>query len=161
MRKIILALMLAFISTTNIMAQEQLKRVYDENIDRTEQINNAVSNAKNEGKFVLAQVGGNWCPWCLRFADLAAKDTDINKVIDDNFVYIHVNYPRKMKDEQTIAIMKRLGNPQRFGFPVFVILTQEGDILHIQDSSYLEDDKGYSKDKVITFLNHWTPSAVK
>lgn len=153
--------MLAFISTTNIMAQEQLKRVYDENIDRTEQINNAVSNAKNEGKFVLAQVGGNWCPWCLRFADLAAKDTDINKVIDDNFVYIHVNYPRKMKDEQTIAIMKRLGNPQRFGFPVFVILTQEGDILHIQDSSYLEDDKGYSKDKVITFLNHWTPSAVK
>ncbi len=161
MRKIILALMLAFISTTNIMAQEQLKRVYDENIDRTEQINNAVSKAKNEGKFVLAQVGGNWCPWCLRFADFATKDTDINKVIDDNFVYIHVNYSRKMKDEQTIAIMKRLGNPQRFGFPVFVILTQEGDVLHIQDSSYLENDKGYSKDKVITFLNHWTPSAVK
>ncbi len=161
MRKIILALMLAFISTTNIMAQEQLKRVYDENIDRTEQINNAVSKAKNEGKFVLAQVGGNWCPWCLRFADFATKDTDINKVIDDNFVYIHVNYSRKMKDEQTIAIMKRLGNPQRFGFPIFVILTQEGDVLHIQDSSYLENDKGYSKDKVITFLNHWTPSAVK
>ncbi len=30
---------------------------------------------------------GNWCPWCLRFADFISKDSDISKVISDNFIY--------------------------------------------------------------------------
>ena len=28
-----------------------------------------IEGAKAEGKFGICQVGGNWCPWCLRFAD--------------------------------------------------------------------------------------------
>lgn len=74
-------------------------------------------------KFVVCQVGGNWCPWCLRFADFISKDSDISKVISDNFIYIHVNYnPRKSGGEEQVkaakTLMRRLGNPQRFGFPV-------------------------------------------
>ena len=62
---------------------------------------------------------------------------------------------------QAEAMLKRLGNPSRFGYPVFVVLNSKGDVLHIQDSSFLEEGQGYSKDKVIRFFKNWTPQAVE
>ena len=145
---------------------KSLKKVYNEEINPIEQIDQAVAKAKAEGKFVVCQVGGNWCPWCLKFADFITNDTAISKVIDENFEYIHVNYnPRKSQGpeqvEQGKALMKRLDNAGRFGFPVFVILDEEGKILHIQDSSFLEEGDGYNQEKVLRFFKNWTPSAVK
>ena len=146
-------------------AQTGLKKVYDESLNPIEQIDRAVAKGEAEGKFVVCQVGGNWCPWCLRFADFINNDSTISKVIDENFVYIHVNYnPRKADQasvEQGKAVMERLANPARFGFPVFVILDNNGEILHTQDSSFLEEGKGYNKDKVLRFFRCWTPAAVK
>ena len=43
------------------------KKVYNEDINPIEQIDQAIEKSKSEGKFVICQVGGNWCPWCLRF----------------------------------------------------------------------------------------------
>ena len=147
-------------------AQGALKKVYDETVDPMQQIDKAVSKAKAEDKFVVCQVGGNWCPWCLRFADFVEKDTAVNKVVNDNFVYIHVNYnPRKSSGdasaEKAAKLMKRLNNPQRFGFPVFVVLDGEGKVLHIQDSSFLEEGKGYNEEKTLRFFKNWTPKVVK
>ena len=147
-------------------AQGALKKVYDETINPMQQIDEAVKKAKAEDKFVVCQVGGNWCPWCLRFADFVEKDTAVNKVVNDNFVYIHVNYnPRKAAgaeaQQKAAQLMKRLDNPQRFGFPVFVVLDGDGKVLHIQDSSFLEEGKGYSEEKTLRFFKGWTPKAVK
>ena len=145
---------------------KSLKKVYNEEINPIEQIDQAVAKAKTEGKFVVCQVGGNWCPWCLKFADFITNDTAISKVIDENFEYIHVNYnPRKSQGPEQVergkALMKRLDNAGRFGFPVFVILDEEGKILHIQDSSFLEEGEGHNQEKVLRFFKNWTPSAVK
>ena len=166
MKRTLLSIALA-LTTFLTMAQTGLKKVCDENINPMTQIDEAVAQAKaaNGEKFVICQVGGNWCPWCLRFADFMSKDTDIMKVVNDNFIYIHVNYnPSKAKAankaKEAAALMQRLGNPQRFGFPVFVVLDQNGKVLHIQDSSFLEEGKGYNKDKVLRFLNAWAPIAV-
>ncbi len=43
----------------------------------------------------------------------------------------------------------------------FVVLDAEGEVLHIQDSSFLEEGQGYSKEKVMLFFKNWTPKAVK
>ena len=163
--KLILSLLgLCFALT--IDAQNGLKKVYNEDINPIEQIDQAVLKAKTEGKFVICQVGGNWCPWCLRFADFITKDTTISNVIDESFVYIHVNYnPRKSEGEEKVqlakAMLKRLDNPARFGFPVFVVLDEEGRVIHTQDSSFLEEGQGYDKEKVLRFFKNWTPKAVK
>ncbi len=154
------------LATLMTQAQSVKKGVYDEQINPMEQIDNALSKANSEGKIVICQVGGNWCPWCLRFADFITADTAISKVIDENFIYIHVNYnPRKSsgekKAEQTAAMLKRLGNPARFGFPVFVVLEENGKVLHIQDSSFLEEGEGYDQKKVLRFFKSWTPKVVK
>lgn len=164
-KKLILSLLaVCFTLTTN--AQTALKKVYNEDINPIELIDQTVMKAMSEGKYVICQVGGNWCPWCLKFADFITNDTTISKVIADNFEYIHVNYnPRKSQGEekqaQGKALMKRLNNAGRFGFPVFVILDDEGKILHIQDSSFLEEGEGYNQEKVLRFFKNWTPEAVK
>jgi thioredoxin-related protein len=164
-RKALLALLAVQFALT-VNAQTALKKVYDEDVNPIEQINQAVVKAKSEGKFVVCQVGGNWCPWCLRFADFITNDTTISNVIEQNFVYIHVNYnPRKSggaeKEALAKAMLQRLNNPARFGFPVFVVLDDEGKVIHIQDSSFLEEGQGYNQGKVLRFFKNWTPKAVK
>lgn len=159
-RLFILAVALTVLSITS--AKAQLPKVYNDEIDPMDQIDNALVQAGEQGKFVICQVGGNWCPWCLRFADFITKDEEIAKVVGDNFVYIHVSYnPHKSTDkDRDGAMLQRLGNPGRFGYPVFVVLDAKGNVLHIQDSSFLEEGKGYNKEKVLRFFNSWTPQAV-
>jgi thioredoxin-related protein len=165
MRKVIIIL-IAVLFSLSADAQTGLKKVYNEDINPIEQIEQTVAKAKSGGKFVICQVGGNWCPWCLRFADFITKDASISKVINENFEYIHVNYnPRKSQGEEKMeqgrALMKRLDNCGRFGFPVFVVLNEEGKVIHIQDSSFLEEGQSYNQEKVLRFFKNWTPQTVK
>ena len=166
MKRLIITIIASAVMFLTADAQSNLKKVYDENVDPMTQIDQAIANADKEGKFVICQVGGNWCRWCLMFADFISKDSEIMDVINKNFVYIHVNYnPRERSDEAKMkkaeAMLKRLGNPGRFGYPVFVVLDQNGKVLHIQDSSFLEEGNGYNKTKVMRFFSNWTPEAVK
>ena len=162
MKKIITLALSATLFFVAANAQSNLKKVYDETVDPNEQIDDAMKKAGKEDKFVICQVGGNWCRWCLMFADFIDKDAELQKFIDDNFVFIHTNYnPRERADEKALKMLKRLGNPERFGFPVFVVMDSNGKVLHTQDSSYLEEGNGYSKDKVGRFFQNWTPEAVR
>ena len=166
MRKKLILLLLSVCLALTLNAQTILKKVYNEDINPIEQIDQALVKARSEGKFVICQVGGNWCPWCLRFADFITNDTTISNVIDESFVYIHVNYnPRKSEGEEKMQLTKkmleRLNNPARFGFPVFVVLDEEGKVIHIQDSSFLEEGQSYNQEKVLRFFKNWTPKAVK
>ncbi len=162
-RILTIAVLAVALLATVANAQEQTapKKVYNEDINPLEQIDQAVAQAQAEGKFVICQVGGNWCPWCLRFAEFITTDSTINAVVEENFVYIHVNYHPRKSTEWSAAMMKRLNNPERFNFPVFVVLDEQGNVLHIQDSSYLEEGKGYNKEKVLRFFQNWTPKAVR
>ena len=164
MKKILTIVVLAvalFAMAMNAQEQTAPKKVYNEEINPLEQIDQAIVQAQAEGKFVICQVGGNWCPWCLRFADFITNDSTISSVIEQNFVYIHVNYHPRKAGEVGKALMKRLNNAGRFGFPVFVVLDEQGNILHIQDSSFLEEGQGYNKEKALRFFQNWTPKAVR
>lgn len=158
MKRIIASLLFVVAFQTGF-AQEPLKKVYDETINPLTQIESTVAKARQSGKYTICQVGGNWCIWCLRFADFISKDADIAKVVADNFEYIHVNY--NPREKASPELMQRLNNCGRFGYPVFVVLDAEGKVLHLQDSSFLEEGKGYDKEKVLRFFNAWTPTAVK
>ena len=161
--------MLVFVAVMSfvmpVSAQIELKKVYSDDLDRMLQIDEALREANDSGRFVVCQVGGNWCPWCLRFAAFVENDSTVNKVVHDNFVFIHVNYnPSNDKTPEMKAatddVMTRLGNPRRFGFPVFVVLDGKGNVIHTQDSSFLEEGKGYSQERVLRFFQCWTPKAL-
>lgn len=165
-RKTRSVLLAAALSLSVMSAQAQTRKVYDENINPLEQIDQAVAKAKSSGRFIICQVGGNWCPWCLRFADFITNDSTVSSLISENFEYIHVSYnPRRAGGEaqarQAAALMERLNHCGRFGYPVLVVLDEEGKVIHIQDSSFLEQGQGYDREKVLRFLKSWTPKAVK
>lgn len=141
-----------------LCAVAQTARVYDEERDAMAQIRDAVSEAQRTGRYVMCQVGGNWCPWCLRFADFAASDSVVAPLMADNYVYIHVNYS---KANRNLEAMRFLGNPGRFGYPVFVVLNERGEPIHIQESESLEEGKGYSRKRVEKFLRLWNRQAVE
>ena len=72
------AIIMAILFSVAVNAQTTLKKVYNEDINPIEQIDQAIVKAKAEDKHVVCQVGGNWCIWCLRFADFITKDTSIS-----------------------------------------------------------------------------------
>ena len=150
-----LFLLLALLATVAFSQAQQ--KYYNDKLDGMEQIKAATAEAKASGRYVLCQVGGNWCPWCIRFAQFATSDTAIAPLIEKNFVYIHVNYSKENKNPEA---MRYLGNPARFGFPVFVVLDDTGKVLHIQESASLEEGKSYDQKKVKNFLSLWTRTAV-
>lgn len=137
--------------------QAQTKQWYDEEMDAMAQIKAATALAQQTNRYVLCQVGGNWCPWCIRFANFATTDSIVAPLIERHFVYVHINYSKANKNPEA---MRYLGNPARFGFPVFVILNEEGTPIHIQESASLEEGKGYNPKRVSNFLLNWTKEAV-
>ncbi len=132
-----------------VHAQNALKRVYNETIDPMTQIDDALVKAKAANKYVVCQVGGNWCPWCLRFADFVEKDSVVNKTVNDNFEFIHVNYnPRKSSTTTTdnsAALMHRLGNPARFGSPFLWCSTPMARYFTFRTPVFWRKEKGIAK----------------
>ena len=132
-------------------------KLYNPAADVKKDVATAIAKAKKEGKHVMLQVGGNWCVWCSRYDGFVKGDTALNRITNENYVVYHLNYSPENKN---LAFLKTLGFPQRFGFPVFVVLDNNGQRLHTQDSGLLEKEKSYDPAKVKTFLQAWSPNAL-
>ena len=135
----------------------QSVKIYNPDADAKSDIATAVKQASKEGKNVFLQIGGNWCSWCLKYHNFVDADDEIKNYIEENFVVLKVNYDEKNKNE---AVLANLGYPQRFGFPVFVILNAKGERIHTQNSAYLEKDSSYDRDRVLQFYKNWSPTAL-
>ncbi|HPS61614.1 MAG TPA: thioredoxin family protein [Bacteroidales bacterium] len=151
---------IAFGSFSPVSAQDPLKPYRDDQNIRAE-VNKAVAVAGREHRHVLIQFGGNWCPWCLRFHQLTRTVPTIDSLLKADYVYMLANVPQDKK-KRDYSLFAEYGYPNRFGYPVFVILNGEGKVLHIQDSGVLEHcrDKGYDTARVVNFLKMWNPKAV-
>jgi thioredoxin-related protein len=134
----------------------QKVQVYNPNADAKADIAKAVTKAADNGKHVFLQIGGNWCPWCIKFHNFVNNNAEIKSYIEANYEVVRVNYDAKNKQEE---LMAELGFPQRFGFPVFVILDENGTRIHTQNSAFLEKDKSYDSKRVLQFYKNWSMSA--
>jgi thioredoxin-related protein len=156
-------MLIGFSSITNAQAVALVSKpidtvkLYTPNADAVKEIAMAVKEAKKANKHVLIQAGGNWCSWCLLFNKTTTNDKQMDSAIHANYIVYHLNYSQENKND---AVFATYGYAQRFGFPVFLILDGNGKLLHTQNSSYLEEGKGYNKRKVIDFFNDWRPGAL-
>jgi thioredoxin-related protein len=136
----------------------QSAKLYNPGANADVEIVNAVAQAAAAGKHVLIQAGGNWCRWCLEFDRFCKADSQITQLITQNFVVVHLNWSRENENKEIFA---RYRYPQRFGFPVFIVLDGSGKPIHTQDSEYLEDGKNsYQQKKILSFLTNWRPIAL-
>ena len=131
--------------------------LYDVSIDAMIDIKSAIKTAKSSNKHVFIKAGGNWCGWCKLYEKFSNSDEDIAELMKNEYVSALVNYSPENKN---LEAMTFLGNPQRFGFPVFIILNGDGEVLHTQDTALLEQGKSYNKNHVLRFLKSWTYKAL-
>jgi thioredoxin-related protein len=157
MKQIFIAVLL-FIGI-EMYSQTQLQKtaIYDPGADASVELKQAITKASLEGKHVLIQVGGNWCPWCIKLHKFMHENYQIDSVIAADYVFILINYSKENKNPD---IMKQFEYPQRFGFPVLLVIDQTGRRIHTQDTGILEDGEGYSVEKIKNLLLNWNASAL-
>lgn len=167
MKRIIILLAAVFISTAAFsQAKPAGVHIYNPEANAMADLKAATGKAARESKHVLVQIGGNWCTWCIAFHNLVENTASLKQYINENYEYVLVNWD---KDHHNDEAMKYLGFPNRFGYPVFVVLDGKGKVLHIENSAYLETDEigdngkkkvGHDVKKITSFLKGWTVAAV-
>lgn len=164
MKKIILSLAFASLYfPTTALAQETntsvnqekqaLPKPYNENEDALIEIQKLIQKAKKENKNIILQAGGNWCIWCLRFNNFVRNTPELNQLVEENYLYYHLNFSPKNKNDKAFAKYGEDG--KKLGYPFFIILDKNGNRIHLQESGILEEGKGYSLQKVKEFFETW------
>ncbi len=139
------------ISFSSVAQQEEKPHIYNPEANAEQQIKTAVAEAAKENKHVLVQIGGNWCIWCVRFHNLENSNDTLKQLVNDNYVVVYLNYSKENKNEKMLA---KLGYPQRFGFPVFVVLDKKGNRIHTQKTQGTwKKVKDIARKKWQNFLN--------
>jgi thiol:disulfide interchange protein len=159
-KKLLAAISLTVFTISFSFAQEADKKpdLYHPDANVIEDLAKAIQQAMAQNKNILLEIGGNWCKWCHAFNKFTTSDHEIDSTMNADYVVLHVNYS---KENKNLPFLETLEYPQRFGFPVFVVLNQQGQRMHTQSSWYLEDGKdSYDKEKTIAFLQDWAPAAL-
>jgi thioredoxin-related protein len=125
-------------------------QIYDIYADAEKDIEGLIAQAKVEKKNIMIQAGGNWCIWCIRFTEFLNNSMELKEIIDKNYIYYHLNF-----SPENEKIFSRYDNPDYFGFPVIIILNENGEKIHIQRTDVLEQNDGYNREMVMKFLMSW------
>ncbi|MDP4115245.1 MAG: thioredoxin family protein [Bacteroidota bacterium] len=150
MRKIILPVMMLIVFCAfSLNAQEREK--FDPKKDPSKDLKTAVKIASKENKNILLDVGGEWCPWCHRLDEFILGDKEINNYMHSNFVVVKVNWSPENKNEKFLSQY-----PKVPGYPHLFVLDKKGKLIHSQDTGALEQEKSYSKDKLMSFLQKYS-----
>jgi len=158
MKSIFLSFGILLVSTS-VFSQDMTKfHLYKPEDKADEEITKVTKEARDQHKHVFIQIGGNWCIWCARFNDFITNDSKIDSIVKADYIVYHLNYS---KENFNSSMLAKYGYPQRFGFPVFLVLNGEGKLIQTQNSWYLEDGKkSYDRDKVVEFFTDWSPAAL-
>jgi len=141
----------------NSFSQKSYGDLYNPEADANQDIEQLINIAKETNQHIIVQIGGNWCVWCYRFHDFVKENPEIQAIVDENYLIYNLNYSQENMNEEILA---KYRFPQRFGFPVMLILNNEGKLIHTQNSALLEAGKGYDATKVKEFFLGWTKKAL-
>ena len=94
---------------------------YDETADAHKDIANAIKLADESEKYVLLEMGGNWCPDCRTLGEYFARK-DIKAWLDQRFIVVAVDVGEWNKN---LDIAERYGNPISEGIPALVVLDKQ------------------------------------
>ena len=121
---------------------------YDENADALENISEAIEKAKLENKYVLLQMGGNWCPDCRTLGEYFSRP-EIKEWLDDRTVLVSVDVGEW---DRNLDIVEEYGNPISEGIPALVLLNSENEVLFATLAGELASARSMSKNDLIVWL---------
>src|SRR5512146_51833 len=126
---------------------------YDPKRDATKDIAAAVKEAQRTNRNVMLEVGGKWCVWCGYLDKFFNENTTIRQYRDEKYVMVKINYSPENKNQ---AVISKYGKVA--GYPHIFILDPTGKLLYSEDTSKLEQGRGYNLTAVASFLKDWAPA---
>lgn len=149
----IATLLLALLLAIPFAGAEDLPLKFDPKRDALADVAQATRIAQRDGKRVLVDVGGEWCAWCKIMDRFFASNAQARTLRDRHYVWLKVNWSKENRNE---ALLSRW--PKIDGYPHLFVLDADGRLLHSQDTSLLEQGKGYDAARFIAFLEQWRPA---
>jgi len=141
----------ALLFTPIVGGAQNLPAKFEPSRDAAKDVATAVAAAKAQGKRVLVDVGGEWCPWCHILDRFVAANPEVQALRDAGYVWVKVNWSKENKNE---ALLSRW--PAIKGYPHLFVLDADGKLIHSQDTDVLEAGKDYDKAKIIEFLQKFS-----
>jgi thiol-disulfide isomerase/thioredoxin len=159
----ILILLCTILSSASLCSENSVKfqNIYKAEANADSDITIAIQNARADDKRVLLVFGANWCPWCQRLHHLFETNVSLKKYLKKHFVVVLIDLGKR---DRNMDIDTRYGHPSKLGLPVLIVLEQNGQLLHTQETGSLEfpkdnSQKGHDPDKVLQFFKTWTIKA--
>jgi thiol:disulfide interchange protein len=123
---------------------------FDPSRDPAQDLKAALAEAKATNKRILLDVGGQWCSWCKYFDRFFEEHADLRQFRDEHFVVMKVNFSRENENAAFLAQY-----PKIEGYPHLFVLDADGKLLQSQNTSVLEQGKGYNAAAVSKFMQKW------
>ena len=121
---------------------------YDETADAQNDIADAINLAEKTDKYILLEMGGNWCPDCRTLGEYFARE-DIKSWLDERFIVVAVDVGEWDKN---LDIAERYGNTISEGIPSLVVLDAEGNLEFATLAGELATARNMSGDDLIEWL---------
>jgi len=137
---------------TTVFADGEV-HVFDPRRDASADIRRAVAVAARDGKHVLLDVGGNWCPFCKVLDQFFVAEPEVLRLRQRNFVYVKVNFSKENQNADALADF-----PLIRGFPHFFVLDRKGKLVVSQRVAVLGEQDGYSPKRFVAFLQKFGPA---
>jgi thioredoxin-related protein len=132
------------------MPQSKNAPKFDPARDSEKDLADAIVKAKESGKYILLDVGGEWCIWCKRLDIFLYDNEDLHKMMTDDFEIVKVNFSQENKNEKFLSKYPKIS-----GYPNFFILDKNGRFIQTQDTSAFESKGSYNLDKLKAFFTIW------
>lgn len=125
--------------------------LYDPTLDVPAAIDAALADARAQGKLVLLEFGGDWCPDCHVLASYL-EEPRAKQILDASYIVVRVDVGYFDRNLETAT---RYGDVIAVGVPSIVILAADGTKLVDTAGGELADSTRYSADDVADFLASW------
>lgn len=133
------------------------KKLYNPSAQPEKDLAKLTELANKENKHILILAGGNWCVRCFTLDQFCKTNREVDSLLKADYLVYHLNYSVENENK---SVFENFGFPQRFGFPVILVLNEKGEKIHTQETEYLEQGNSYSHRRLIDFLQAWNQKAV-
>ena len=129
-----------------------ISKPYDSSADADVTVDAAIARAKQTGKRVLIELGGNWCPDCIILTNIM-RLPEVAPFISSHYEVVLVDVGRLNKNRQIPA---RYGITQRLeGVPAVLIVDANGKLLNAGNIVALDEAHNMEPQAIVNWLASW------
>ena len=128
---------------------------YDEQANAAAQVEGAFKRAKQTGKRVLIDFGGNWCPDCRILAGVM-KLPEVKSFVEGHYEVATVDVGRFDKN---LDVVRRFGIQKLRGVPTVVVADADGTTLNVTNSADLANARAMTPQGIADWLASWASSS--